>query len=109
LNDKRLAVGILAWFLGIVVPVYHHVGLHAAIAHGPSSNDITRIRDVWDWLPWVDWVYLALMFVVGAILIGSELGNGPLRRSRNRARAMPAARGFEVITTPPPGEKGTTT
>jgi hypothetical protein len=94
-DHRRVAVGVLAWFLGIIVPVYHHVALHAAIAHQPSNNDINRMRSVWEYLPWVDWAYLCLMFLVGAILIGPEL-LGPTRRSRKRER--PTARGFEVVT-----------
>jgi hypothetical protein len=103
-NHQRIALGLLASFLGIIVPVYHHVSLHGAIAHERSSNDISRMTSVWDYLPWVDWAYLAFMWLVGAVLIVPELVRGMLNRSP--ARERPAARGFEVITDKP-SEGGT--
>jgi hypothetical protein len=103
-NHRRIAIGLLACFLGVIVPVYHHESLHAAIAHERTNNDISRMTSVWDHLPWVDWAYLVFMWLVGAILILSGLVSGPLKRSPKRER--PTARGFEVITDKP-SERGT--
>lgn len=78
MNDRRIALGLAAWFLGIIVPVYHHVALHAAIAHEPTNNIITRIQNVFEFLPWVDWAYLTLMAATGALLVASGILNRPL-------------------------------
>jgi len=81
LNDKRIGIGLAAWFLGIIVPVYHYVGLHAALANEQTNNIITRIRDVFEWLPWIDWVYLALMTIAGSVLVVSGMLNRPVGRA----------------------------
>jgi hypothetical protein len=95
MNDKRIAIGLAAWFLGVIVPVGHHVALHAAIAHGRTSNDIGRMGSVWDFLPWVDWAYSSLMFLVGAILVYSGLTAGRTTK--------PERRGLDVIDLPTSG------
>lgn len=97
MNDKRIAIGLAAWFLGVIVPVGHHVALHAAIAHERTNNDITRMRSVWNVLPWVDWAYLSLMVLVGAILVYSGLTAG------RTPKPKPQHRGFEVIDLPTGG------
>ena len=73
MNILRIGVGLVAWFLGILIPVLHHCLLHFAIGHGPTSNIITRSQSLFEHLPWVDWVYLLAMAVVGAILIVSGI------------------------------------
>ena len=77
MNEKRIGLGIAAWFLGIIVPVCHHVALFAAIANKSSSNVILDIQMVFNYLPWIDWLYLVLMLLVGAILIGSGIMKRP--------------------------------
>ena len=92
MNEKRIAIGLAAWFLGIIVPVYHHVGLHAALVNDQTNNIVTRMNSVFEYLPWIDWVYLALMFGVGAVLVISGLFV-PTDRSAGRA----GPRGFDVV------------
>jgi hypothetical protein len=89
-----------AWFLGIIVPVYHHVGLHAALVNQSTNNIVERIHWVFDSLPWIDWVYLALMFALGGILILSGFVSRPFGALANHPpqRTAAAPRGFEVIT-----------
>jgi hypothetical protein len=77
MNEKRIALGLAAWFLGIIVPVYHHVTLYAAMANRPSNNVIIDIQLVFNYLPWIDWLYLVLMLLVGAILIVSGMIRRP--------------------------------
>jgi hypothetical protein len=79
LNDRRIGIGIVTWFLGIIVPVYHHTALHAAISQQSTDNIITRLQIIFEYLPWIDWIYLALMFLVGSILIVSGIVNRPPR------------------------------
>lgn len=94
MNNRRIFIGLIAWFLGIIVPVYHHVALHAAIASQPSSNDIERMRWVWEFIPAIDWIYLAMMWLVGFILVISGLLAGRKRREAEYKQRGP--RGFEV-------------
>jgi hypothetical protein len=96
LNNRRILIGLIAWFLGIIVPVYHHVALHAAIAGQPFNNDITRMRWVWEFIPTIEWIYLAMMWIVGFILVGSGLlaGRKPREPEQYRQRGP---RGFEVM------------
>jgi hypothetical protein len=68
---KKIAVGIAAWFLGIIVPVMHHVLLHWPLAAQRTSNTITRSQSVFRDLPWIDWAYLIAMGLVGLALINS--------------------------------------
>jgi hypothetical protein len=100
LNNTRIGLGMAAWFLGIIVPVYHHVGLHAALVNQSTNNIVERIHWVFDSLPWIDWVYLALMFALGGILILSGFVSRPFGALANHPpqRTAAAPRGFEVIT-----------
>jgi hypothetical protein len=51
---------------------------------------------VFEFLPWIDWAYLGLMFAVGAVLIVSGLGV-PVLTNRPSQRAGAAQRGLEVL------------
>jgi hypothetical protein len=99
LHNRRILIGLLAWFLGIIVPVYHHIALHAAIASQPSSNDITRMRWVWEFIPVIDWIYLGMMWLVGLILVISGLRAGSVPRQPEYRQRGP--RGFEVMPSTP--------
>ena len=69
MDTTRIGWGIITWFLGIIVPTMHHVLLHWPIAWERTGNVITRSQHVFRSLPWVDWVYLIAMAVVGFHLI----------------------------------------
>lgn len=69
----RIGLGIAAWFLGIVVPVMHHVLLHWPLADQWTDNAISRSEHVFRSLPRVDWVYFIAMAATGAILVASGL------------------------------------
>lgn len=92
MNEKRIGLGIVACTLGALLPVYHHIALHAAIAHENTSNAITRMQSVWNYLPWVDWIFLTLMWIVGLALILSGFTKSWPSSTRSAER-----RGFEVI------------
>jgi len=69
---KRIALGLAAWFFGIIVPVYHHVVLStAALARERESANI--IHRLFENLPWIDFAYLIAMAIVGAILIATGM------------------------------------
>ena len=99
MNNRRILIGLLAWFLGIIVPVYHHIALHAAIANQMSSNDVLRMRWVWEFIPTIEWIYLAVMWLVGAILVISGMRAGVTPREREYKQRGP--RGFEVMPSSP--------
>jgi hypothetical protein len=73
MNTKRISLGILAWFLGIIVPVMHHTLLHWPLAGLQTNNIITRSKSLFKSLPWIDWIYLAAMAIVGVMLIISGI------------------------------------
>ena len=77
MNTNRIAWGIIAWFLGIIVPVMHHVLLHWPLAGQDNSVSIRVIqsRQLFAALPWVDWVYLAAMALVGLVLVVSGISS----------------------------------
>ena len=68
MDNKRIMLGLTAWFLGIIVPVSHHVILATAVLRREreSTNIIHRLFET---LPWIDFAYLVAMAIVGAILI----------------------------------------
>lgn len=71
MNHPRIALGLAAWFLGMLIPVAHHALLHlgSSLGNHPTSNVVLRSQSLWKHLPVVDWIYLAAMAVVGAILL----------------------------------------
>jgi len=79
MNDKRIALGVLTWFLGIIVLVYHHVGV---VASKPDPN-ILPLMESFTYLPWIDWVYLILMTIVGSVLIVSGMFCKPRPRQEH--------------------------
>ena len=77
MNITRIALGMIAWFLGIIVPVMHHVLLHWPLAAHEDLVSITILRSkaLFGSLPWIEWGYLAAMAVVGLILIVSGISS----------------------------------
>lgn len=71
---KRILVGAILWTLGILVPVLHHGMLSIAAAqcrtHTYQYNNLVRYFFN---LPWIVWVYLVAMWLVGTILVISGL------------------------------------
>jgi len=70
-----IKLGIATWFLGIFVPVMHHILLHWPLAAERTNNIITRSDSLFRNLPWIDWVYLVAMTLVGLVLVISGLKN----------------------------------
>jgi uncharacterized protein (DUF58 family) len=99
MNDKRILLGVITTFLGIIVPVVHHVLLYNAMAGRPSSNYISDMRSVFASLPWIDWAYLAFMLAVGVTLVVSGLLNRPAATSASQPAPATKVgpRGFEVV------------
>jgi hypothetical protein len=68
MDMKRIKLGLAAWFLGIIVPVSHHVIL-VTVALRREGQSTNIIYQLFEGLPWIDYVYLLAMAIVGAILI----------------------------------------
>ena len=62
-------MGIAALFLGIIIPVLHHVLLHLPLASQQTNNIATRMHGIYHGIHWTEWVYLAVMGVTGVGLI----------------------------------------
>ena len=69
MDCKKIGYGVWTWFLGILVPVMHHILLHWPLAHNQTDNIIQRSQSIFKFLPWIDSVYLYAMAVVGLLLI----------------------------------------
>jgi hypothetical protein len=102
MNERRIVLGLVACFSGLIVPVCHHIALYAIMPHPPGSNEILDMRLVFESLPWIDWLYLVVMFAVGAILIISGMLR-PLDALANPTTTEAAPRGFEVVGVPERG------
>lgn len=85
MDIRKIAVGGALWFAGIIVPVFQHgfILLDAAIA---SSRDTavenfrySSIQNFYE-LPRLIWVYVAVMWAAGALLIVSGLISGIARK-----------------------------
>lgn len=72
---KRILVGAILWTLGILVPILQHsiISLVASRAKTHSYNYQSLVRYFFG-LPWIVWVYLVAMWLVGTILVISGLG-----------------------------------
>jgi len=73
MKTSRIGWGVIALFLGILVPTMHHVLLHWPAASQPHSNPLLRAELMLRALPWVDWAYLGIMTVVGLMLVMSGM------------------------------------
>jgi hypothetical protein len=76
MDTIRIGWGIVAMFLGIIVPVMHHVLVYWPVADQPTTNIAHRFQDIFIALPWIDWVYLVAMTIVGMVLIVSGMRGG---------------------------------
>lgn len=73
MNHTRIGLGLAAWFLGMLIPFLHHTLLFIAVSDQPTSNVVRTSQSMFKALPWIDWVYLLAMAIVGLILIYSGM------------------------------------
>jgi hypothetical protein len=74
MNEKRVFYGILTWFLGLLLPVLHHTLLmHAAVQSSSYSYSYANMCKYFFDLPWLHWLYMVGMIVVGLSLILSGM------------------------------------
>jgi hypothetical protein len=75
---KRILVGTIIWTLGILLPMLQHIMLmQAAVTEEGYSYSFHNIVKYFFALPWIVWVYLIAMWLVGTILVISGLKAKP--------------------------------
>ena len=74
MDIRRVLAGTITWFLGFLPVVLQHGLLSHAAAHEEKRMHTyhNMVKDFTD-LPFITWVYLILMTVVGAALVLPEL------------------------------------
>ncbi len=73
MDTVKISLGVKFWFFFFFFPVLHHILLHWPIAMQDTSNVVRRSNSLFKFLPWIDWVYLIAMTIVGLILILSGI------------------------------------
>jgi uncharacterized membrane protein len=75
---KRILVGTIIWSLGILLPMIQHIMLmQAAVSEEGYSYSYSNMVKYFFGLPWIIWVYLIAMWLVGTILVISGLRAKP--------------------------------
>lgn len=70
MKAKRILIGTIIWSLGILLPMLQHIMLmQVAIREEGYSYSYHNIVKYFFVLPWIVWVYLAAMWLVGTILV----------------------------------------
>jgi hypothetical protein len=74
MNVKRILIGTIIWTLGILIPIMQHgiISLVASRAKNYSYAYHNLVKYFFT-LPWLIWVYLIAMWLVGTILVISGL------------------------------------
>ena len=75
---KRILIGTIIWTLGILIPVLQYGMLMqaAAMEERVTYNFSNMVKYFFD-LPWIIWLYLIAMWLVGTILVISGLKAKP--------------------------------
>jgi hypothetical protein len=70
MDVKKILIGAIIWSLGLFVPALHHGLLSIAAIHSrhQAYNYHSLVKYFSD-LPWVDGVYLVIMWLVGLVLL----------------------------------------
>lgn len=70
MKAKRILIGTIIWSLGILLPMLQHIMLmQVAVMEEGYSYSYHNIVKYFFGLPWIVWVYLAAMWLVGTILV----------------------------------------
>jgi hypothetical protein len=71
---KRILIGTIIWTLGILLPVLQHIMLmQVAVTEEGYSYSYHNMVKYFFSLPWIVWLYLIVMGLVGTILVISGL------------------------------------
>jgi len=78
MKDKRILIGTIIWSLGILLPMLQHIMLmQVAVMEEGYGYSYRSIVKYFFGLPWIVWVYLAAMWLVGTILVISGFRANP--------------------------------
>ena len=70
MDVRKILIGAIIWSLGLFVPALHHGMLAMAAIH--SRNHLYNYHNLAKYffdLPWVDGVFLVVMWLVGIVLV----------------------------------------
>jgi hypothetical protein len=77
MNVKRVLAGVATWSVGLAIPAFYHAMLFHAMATATSydriSQSYTYSPATFFAPPWVFWLYLIAMTLVGTFLVVSGL------------------------------------
>ena len=74
MNEQRIAVGAMMWYLGVLVPVIHHAVLYATTTK-EGIEPARLVAVLGKSLPVFDWLYFAAMAVAGTVVLVSGIRN----------------------------------
>ena len=81
MDVKKIFVGAIIWSLGLFVPALHHGLLSIAASQSTSRTyPYHSLTKYFFDLPWVDGVFLVVMWLVGLILVISGFRPEPSGR-----------------------------
>ena len=81
MDVKKIFVGAIIWSLGLFVPALHHGLLSIAASHCTTATySYHSLVRHFSHLPWVDGVYLVVMWLVGLVLLISGFRPEPSGR-----------------------------
>jgi len=70
MDVKKILVGTIIWALGLFIPVLHHGLLSIAASQCTTATyKYHSLVKYFSDLPWVDGVYLVIMWLVGLVLL----------------------------------------
>jgi len=70
MDVKKILTGAIIWSLGLFVPALHHGLLSMAAIHSRNHlYDYHSLARYFFDLPWVDGVFLVVMWLVGIVLV----------------------------------------
>ena len=70
MDVKKIFIGAVIWSLGLFVPALHHGMLSMAAIHSRNHlYDYHSLAKYFFDLPWVDGVFLVVMWLVGIVLL----------------------------------------
>jgi hypothetical protein len=76
MDTRKVLFGTLIWSLGLFLPVlFHALLMNAAVKEENYSYAYDVMVKYFFHLPWILWLYLSAMAVVGTILVISGLRN----------------------------------
>jgi len=78
MKAKRILIGTIIWTLGILLPMLQHIMLmKAAVTEEGYTYSYHNMVKYFFGLPWIVWIYLIAMWLVGTILVISGLIGKP--------------------------------